>query len=117
MTTRRRRPSGVTLLAIAGLLAALTSPVFYLLVGLYGVTALMAAIATWRMNSRMAAAFAIWSGAALALGAYFLLSMPPSLIWGGRLAAAAFMLGLAAALWAIFRFLRRTAQGEANVAL
>jgi hypothetical protein len=137
MSATSRRPAGVTLLALAlfwlflsavgnlfvwrspqltlfpsgspaaGLVEALTGPLFVFLVSLYGVTALVAAIAAWRMLSWMSVAFLVWSVAALVLGAFFLQVIPASLLMGGGIAAAVFVAGLAVVLWMIYRYLRR----------
>jgi hypothetical protein len=147
MSATSRRPTGVTLVALAlfwlfasaignllvwrsmqatvfppgspaaGLVEALTGPLFVSLVSLYGVTALVATVAAWRMLPWMSVAFLIWSVAALLLGAFFLRVIPASLIMGGKFAAFAFVAGLAAILWMIYRYLRRVAVGRANAAL
>jgi hypothetical protein len=147
MSASSRRPTGVTFVALAlfwlfvsaignllvwrsmqstlfppgapaaGVVEALTGPLFVSLVSLYGVTALVATIATWRMLPWMSVAFLIWSVAALLLGAFFLRVIPASLIMGGKLAAFAFVAGMAAILWMIYRYLRRVAVGGANAAL
>ena len=101
----------------AGIIEALTGPLFVSLVSLYGVTALVATIAAWRMLPWMSVAFLIWSVAALLLGAFFLRAIPASLIMGGKFAAFAFVAGMAAILWIIYRYLRRVAVGSANAAL
>src|SRR5262249_2211982 len=63
--------------------------------GLYGVTALVAAIAAWPMHPWMPRAFLVWSVAALLLGAFFLLLIRADVIWGGKSAATTFVLGVA----------------------
>jgi Ca2+/Na+ antiporter len=95
---------------------AVSSSTFILLVIFYGVTALVAAIATWRMRSWMPIAFLVWSFAALLLGVFFLLLIPTELFWGGKPAAAAFVLGLAVFLWLMYRYVRRVAYAASNAA-
>jgi len=101
----------------ASIVVALTGPLFVSLVSLYGITALVATIAVWRMLSWMAVAFLVWSVAALLLGAFFLRMFPASIMMGGRFAAFAFFAGMAAILWMIYRYLRRVAIGRTNAAL
>jgi hypothetical protein len=144
MAATARRPTGLTLLALAlfflfvsaignllvwrsiqptafppgspaiGAIRALTGPLFSSLVSLYGVTALVAAIAAWRMLPWMSIAFVIWSVAALLLGTFFLEAIPSSLIMGGRFSAITFVVGLAAILWLIYRYLQRIAPNATN---
>lgn len=95
----------------------MTGPLFDSLLSLYGLTALVAAVSVWRMLPWMSAAFLVWSIMALLLGMVFLEAIPPSLIMGGRYAAVAFVAGLAAILWLIYRYLQRIAPNAANGAL
>ena len=97
--------------------SAVNTPLFVLLVAFYGVTALVAAVAIWRMRSWMAVAFLVWSLAALLLGTFFLLLVPTEIIWGGKPTAAAFVLGMALVLWLIFRYVQRIASAGSNAAL
>jgi hypothetical protein len=101
----------------ATFVAALNGPLFTSLFGFYGVTALVAAVAAWRMHRWMLRAFLVWSVAAVSLGAFFFLEVPAELVLGGKTAAAAFVLGLAAILWLIYRYLQRVAVGSASAAL
>jgi hypothetical protein len=101
----------------AAVIPALTGPLFDSLVSLYGVTALVAAIAVWRMLPWMSVAFLIWSVVALLLGTFLLEVIPSSLIMGGRFAAVAFVAGLAAILWLTYRYLQRVAPNATNAAL
>ena len=101
----------------ATLVASLTGPLFTSLLGIYGVTALVAAVAAWRMHRWMPRAFLVWSVAAVLLGALFLFEVPAELILGGKAAAVAFALGLAAILWLIYRYLQRVAVGGTSAAL
>jgi hypothetical protein len=101
----------------ATFVAALNGPLFTSLFGFYGVTSLVAAVAAWRMHRWMLRAFLVWSVAAVFLGASFLLEVPAELILGGKAAAVAFGLGLAAILWLIYRYLQRVAVGSASAAL
>jgi hypothetical protein len=94
----------------ARFVTALDTSSFNLLVALYGVTALIAAFATWRMRPWMPAAFLAWSLAALLLGAFFLLVIPTGLIWGGKPAAIAFVVGMAVILWLIYRYIHRVSR-------
>ena len=94
---------------------ALTGPLFASLLSLYGVTALLAAIAVWRMLPWMSVAFLVWSVVALLLGTFFLEAIPPGLIMGGRFAAVAFVAGLAAILWLIYRYLQRVTPNTTRV--
>lgn len=89
--------------------SAVSGPYFAPLVVLYGVTALIAAVATWLMRPWMPLAFLIWSVAAVLLGTFFLVAIPTELLWGGRPAAAAFVLGMAVVLWLAYRYVRRAA--------
>ena len=89
--------------------AAVSGPYFSSLVVLYGLAALVAGVATWRMRPWMPLAFLIWSVAAMLLGTFFLVAIPTELLWGGKPAAAAFVLGTAVALWLTYRYVRRTA--------
>jgi hypothetical protein len=98
------------------LVEALNGPLFTPLVGFYGITALVAAIAAWRMHPWMPRAFLVWSVAAVLLGTFFLLALPAELMWGGKSAVAALVLGMAAILWLIYRYLRRVAVGSASAA-
>ena len=97
--------------------AAVNTPLFVLLVAFYGITALVAAVAMWRMRSWMPLAFLVWSLAALLLGTFFLLLIPTEIIWGGKPAAAAFVLAMALVLWLIFGYVRRVASAGPNAAL
>jgi hypothetical protein len=147
MPASSRRPTGVTLVALAlswlfvsaicnllvwrsmqstpfppgspaaGFVGALTGPLFVSLVSLYGVTALVAAIAAWRMLPWMSGAFLVWSVTALLLGAFFLRVIPASLLMGGKFAAIASVGGMAAILWVIYRYLARMAPNATNAAL
>jgi hypothetical protein len=101
----------------ATFVAALNGPLFTSLSGFYGVTALVAAVAAWRMHRWMLRTFLVWSVAAVLLGAFFLLEVPTELILGGKTAAAALALGLAAILWLIYRYLQRVAVGSGSAAL
>jgi hypothetical protein len=65
----------------------------------------------------MPRAFLVWSVAAVLLGAFFLLEVPAELILGGKTAAVAFALGLAAILWLIYQYLKRVAVGGSSAAL
>jgi hypothetical protein len=96
---------------------AVSSSSFVFLVVFYGVTALVGAVATWRMRSWMPLAFLVWSIAALLLGAFFLSVIPAEILLGGKPAAAVFVLGMAALLWLIYRYLRRVAPAASNAAL
>jgi hypothetical protein len=94
--------------------AAVSGPYFPPLVILYGLAALIAAVGMWRMRPWMPVAFLIWSITAVALGTFFLFAFPKELLWGGKPAAAAFVLGTAVALWLTYRYVRRAAS-EAEV--
>lgn len=96
---------------------AVASPLFVMLVACYGLAALVAAVATWRMSSWAPRAFLCWSVAAVALGTFFLAVVPTELLWGGRPAAAAVVLGVAVALWFVYRYVRRVTYGGASAAL
>ena len=96
---------------------AMTGSSFDVLVASYGVAALIAAFATWRMRPWMSAAFLVWSLAALLLGPFFLLVIPTELIWGGKPAAGAFVLGMAVILWLIYRYVHRVSPRALNAAL
>jgi uncharacterized membrane protein (DUF2068 family) len=96
--------------------AALSSSYFVLLVSFYGVTALVAAVATWRMRKWMPRAFLIWSVVAMVLAVFFLFEIPTELFWGGKPAAATFVLGMAAVLLLAYRYIRRVAAGGLNAA-
>jgi hypothetical protein len=147
MSANFRRPAGVTLVALAlffffvsaigNLLvrrsiqdasfpagspgatfaAALNGPLCVSLIAFYAVTALVASIAAWRMHPWMPRAFLSWSVAALLLGAFFLTIIPTEILLGGKPAAAAFELGMAALLWLVYGYLRRAALAGANAAL
>lgn len=89
--------------------AAVSGPFFAPLVVLYGLAALVAGVATWRMRPWMPLAFLIWSITAVLLGTFFLVAIPTELLWGGKPAAATFVLGTAVALWLTYRYVRRAA--------
>src|SRR5438045_7080699 len=97
--------------------AAVSTPLFVLLVSFYGVTALVAAVATWRMRSWMPLAFLVWSVAALLLGVFFLLLIPPEVLWGGKPAAAAFVLVMELVVWLIFRYVMCVASDGVNTSI
>ena len=69
------------------------------------------------MRSWMPLAFLVWSLSALLLGAFFLLVIPSDILLGGKAAAAAFVLGMAAVLWLTYRYVQRVASGASNAAL
>jgi hypothetical protein len=151
MSTNLRRPTGVTWVALAlvwffvtgignlfvwrsippgvfppgsplaTFVAALNGPLFTSFFGFYGVTALVAAVAAWRMHRWMPRAFLVWSVAAVSLGAFFLLEVPAEFMLGSKTAAVALALGLAGmsafGLWLIYRYLQRVAVGSASAAL
>jgi hypothetical protein len=93
---------------------ALAQPMLPPLLGLYGVTALLAAIGAWRMRPWMARAFLLWAATAFGLLTFLLLVVPTELVWGGEFAGIAFVLGSAAILWIVYRYLRRVGSRQAS---
>jgi hypothetical protein len=89
--------------------AAVSGPYFPPLVILYGLAALIAAVGMWRMRPWMPVAFLVWSITAVVHGTFFLFAFPKELLWGGKSAAATFVLGTAVALWLTYRYVRRAA--------
>jgi hypothetical protein len=96
---------------------AVSSSSFTLLLTFYGVTALVAAVATWRMRPWMPIAFLVWCIAAVLLGVFFLSVTPTELILGGKPAATASVLGMAVVLWLLYRYVHRVALAASNAAL
>jgi hypothetical protein len=101
----------------ARFVVAVSGSGFVVLVMLYGLTALVAAVATWRMRRWMPMAFLLWSVSAISLGAFFMFAVPQELLWGGELAGMAFVGVMAAVLWWVYRYLRRICSGVPSAAL
>ena len=147
MTTKSRRPAGLTLVSLvlfwlflsavgnlfvwksvgapnfppaspaAKLITAMSGSPFVLLVSLYGVTALVAAVAIWCVRPWMPLAFLVWSIAALFLGAFFRVVVPDAILLGGKPAGVAFIVGVGVLLWLVYRYARRLASAASSAAL
>jgi hypothetical protein len=120
------RPVGVTLLALglgwlslagfanAAFRSAGDPEGFPLVIGagLYGISAAAAAVGLWSRARWAPRAFLAWAVCALALSIAFVLRTPSGAMLGGAPGAALFVLGLAAVLAALGRYVRRVCAPE-----
>ena len=90
-------------------LEATSSPLFTALALAYGATALAACIGIWRMRPWMAKAFLVWALAVVALSIWMIVAIPSELLLGGKVAGSAFVIAIAAFLFACHRYVQRIA--------